>query len=117
MTDLKFLNYRKNSSSSITINPEVLSFKMLPLAPGLPSSIMYSFTKRKIWRVLDLRRTFQNCEDDAFYGQLIEFINDNPDLVILRANNFTKLPDMYLEKNPRVSLKFCVYNFDISEES
>ena len=102
MSNLKFLRHQKSSSDPILINPELLELKMIPLAPGLPSSLMYCLTKKNPWLVNDLRHEL-NYDDDGmsrtktsiivdeeeFNKQLMEFINDRPDLVVLIANDPT----------------------------
>ena len=97
MSDLKFLLPRKYSFDPIMVNPDLLNLEMIPLAPGLSSSVMFCLSKKNPWHIYDLRKEFTTYSDEGFNHdilneaefnkQLINFINDRPDLVMLVASD------------------------------
>lgn len=102
---------------TIKINPEVLTFEMLPLAQGTPSTIMFLIMRRQEKSIsIEELSEYYTCDESTLITQVLNEINNRPDLYILENPQRTSnLYDMSIRLNPKVCTKFIVFEYKLQD--
>ena len=121
MLELRFLYIPDPPDSrQIAINKDLRDLKMIPLARGMPSMLMYVLVKNpdnKI-RVGEFKKKFESNSSNIFFQYLLETINQRPDLFILERGDRPRDNDVYLMNirlNPKICKDFIVYDYNLRD--
>ena len=118
MLELRFLYIPDHSDKrQIAINKELNNLKMIPLARGMSSMLMYVLMNApdNQVRVGEFKKHF-TCSMEVYISNVLETLNQRPDLFILE--NTSKDNDFYLMHitlNPNICKDFIVYDYTLRD--